>query len=813
MQKISLNGAWEVRAALGGDWLSASVPGTVYQALMAAGRMDDPFYRDNELQAFEMMNEDYIYRGQFRLTAEDLAADALLLEFEGLDTLATIALNGEFVGTCDNMHRTWTFDVKPLAAEGANTLEVRLDSPLQYIRAAYRQVKADGTSDATQGFPHLRKAHCMFGWDWGPRLPDAGIFRSVTLLKVDRARLLSVRVHQEHAHGKVALDFTPEIESHTGLCGCSEDEFSVQITVTAPDGCAFTSDGGSILIEEPRLWWPNGYGAQPLYEVRATLFACGRAVDEWVRRIGLRTMTMRRVKDQWGESFETNVNGVSIFAMGADYIPEDNLLGRVTPERTRALLEDAKLANFNAIRVWGGGYYPDDFFFDICDELGLVVWQDFMFACAVYELTDAFGENIRREVIDNARRLRHHASLGLWCGNNEMEQFVKEGLWVNSHKQKADYIRMFEYIIPKALSSVDPDTFYWPASPSSGGAFDEPNDENRGDVHYWDVWHGGKPFTEYRKFFFRYASEFGFQSFPSMKTIESFTLPKDRNVFSYVMEKHQRNNAANGKILGYLAQTFLYPGTLDLLVYASQMLQMESIRCGVEHWRRNRGRCMGAIYWQLNDCWPVASWASIDYFGRWKALHYAAKRFFAPVLLSCAEEGVLTQDPNVNAEPYEVKKSIRLNVSNETVDAVCGKIRWALRAPDASITASGEAEFCVPALSAQWFEEVTFPKAPLRASYVSYDLEMDGAWVSGGTALFCPPKHFEFLDPRLALSVSGDEITVTAHAYCKGVEIVCEDGDCLFSDNFFDLNAGSRTVKILRGSGAKFSVRSVYDIR
>lgn len=813
MRKISLSGAWELRAAQGTDWLPAVVPGTVYQTLMASGQMDDPFYRDNELHAFELMNGDYVYRRHFHLSAEDLKGDALLLEFEGLDTLATIALNEEFVASCDNMHRTWTFDVKGVAAEGLNVLEVRLDSPLQFIRAAYRQVKADGSSDATQGFPHLRKAHCMFGWDWGPRLPDAGLFRDVNLLKVDRARLLSVRVHQQHAHGKVALDFTPEIQSFTGLCSCGEDDFSARVQVTSPDGRIYASDGSSILIDDPKLWWPSGYGAQPLYEVKVSLFSCGREVDSWRRRIGLRTMTMRRVKDQWGESFETNVNGVSIFAMGADYIPEDNLLGRVTPERTRALLTDAKLAHFNAIRVWGGGYYPDDFFFDICDELGLVVWQDFMFACAVYELTEAFDENIRKEVWDNARRLRHHASLGLWCGNNEMEMFVKEGMWVNTLKQKADYIRMFEYIIPKALKEVDPDTFYWPASPSSGGAFDEPNDENRGDVHYWDVWHGGKPFTEYRKFFFRYASEFGFQSFPSMKTIESFTLPQDRNVFSYVMEKHQRNNAANGKILGYLAQTFLYPSSLDLLVYASQLLQMEAIRCGVEHWRRNRGRCMGAIYWQLNDCWPVASWASIDYFGRWKALHYAAKRFFAPVLLSCQEEGVLTQDANVNAEPYEVKKSMRLNVSNETMDAVCATVRWALRAPDATILESGEENLCVPALFAQWLDEKAFPKAPLRASYVSYELLIGGEWMSGGTALFCPPKHFELLDPKLDLRVDGGEITVSAHAYAKGVEIVCEDGDCLFEDNCFDMNGGSRTVKILRGSGTKFSVRSVYDIR
>ncbi|MGJ4849669.1 glycosyl hydrolase 2 galactose-binding domain-containing protein [Bacillota bacterium Meth-B3] len=813
MRTISLNGAWTMRAAQGDGWFHAVVPGTVYQTLMNEGRMDDPFYRDNELNAFELMNDDYIYRRHFPLTAEDLRGDALLLEFEGLDTLAAVTLNEAFVGRCDNMHRSWTFDVKHLAKEGPNTLEVRLSSPLKYIREAYRQVRADGSSDATEGFPHLRKAHYMFGWDWGARLPDAGIFRGVKVHVVDRARLSSVRVHQAHADGRVTLDFTPEINSFTGLCACGEDDFSVKISVTAPDGRAYVSDGSPILIDEPALWWPNGYGAQPLYEVSAALCAGGREVDRWRGRIGLRTLTMRREKDQWGESFATEVNGVQIFAMGADYIPEDNLLGRVTPERTRLLLTDAALAHFNAIRVWGGGYYPDDWFYDICDELGLVVWQDFMFACAVYELTDAFEDNIRHEVFDNARRLRHHASLGLWCGNNEMEQFVAQGLWVNTPKQKADYIRMFEYIIPKALRTVDPDTFYWPASPSSGGGFDNPNDENRGDVHYWDVWHGGKPFTEYRKFFFRYASEFGFQSFPSMKTIESFTLPGDRNAFSYVMEKHQRNDAANGKILAYLAQTFLYPGTLDLLSYASQLLQMEAIRCGVEHWRRHRGRCMGAIYWQLNDCWPVASWASIDYFGRWKALHYAAKRFFAPVLLSCQEEGVSTQNANVNAEPNEVVKSMRLNVSNETMDAVRAHVRWALRAPDASVIESGEQAVFVPALSARWLDERAFPEAPLRAGYVSYDLFLDGAWVSGGTALFCPPKHFEFLDPRLTLSVNGDEITVAARAYAKGVEILCDDGDCLFSDNFFDLNADSRTVKILRGAPTRFSVRSVYDIR
>ena len=278
-----------------------------------------------------------------------------------------------------------------------------------------------------------------------------------------------------------------------------------------------------------------------------------------------------------------------------------------------------------------------------------------MFACAVYYLTDAFDANIRAEFTDNVRRIRHHASLALWCGNNEMESFVKEGEWVNSPREVADYIKMYEYIIPQVLKAEDPDTFYWPSSPSSGGSFDEPQSPDRGDVHYWDVWHGLKPFTEYRKFLFRYVSEFGFQSFPCMATIERFTEPEDRNPFSRVMEKHQRNASANGRIAEYLSQTYLYPTSFDAFVYASQLLQAQAMQYGVEHWRRHRGRCMGAVVWQLNDCWPVVSWSSIDYYGRWKALHYYEKRFFAPVLISCHEEGILSQNTNINAEHFPDK--------------------------------------------------------------------------------------------------------------------------------------------------------------
>lgn len=820
MERISLNGAWRMRAGDSQIWHEASVPGSVYADLMRDGSMQDPFWRENELEAFELLRKDYEYRRSFTLEAGALTAKRVELCCEGLDTLATVVLNGQTVGRADNMHVTWRWNVKPLLRAGENELSIHFDSPIEYVLSEYEKRPCWCSSDAIPGFSHLRKAHCMFGWDWGPRLPDAGIWRDISLIMIDEARIESVLIEQEHAPDQVTLRLTPELDGQA-------DEWSV--TVTAPDGTVYslerqTDKSAELTIPKPELWWPSGFGKQPLYTVRVTVLAHGREQDVWERRVGLRTLSVSREKDEWGEEFCHVVNGVKIFAMGGDYIPEDNILSRVNPERTRRLLEDAKLANFNTVRVWGGGYYPDDFFYDLCDELGLLVWQDLMYACAFYDLTPAFERSIRLETEQNVKRLRHHASLALLCGNNEMEQFVWEALRTDAQgdrvsygpKEKhhyADYIKMYEYILPAICKRHAPQTFWWPASPSSGGSFDEPNDETRGDVHYWDVWHGEKPFTAYRKYHFRYASEFGFQSFPCLKTVESFTLPEDRNVFSRVMERHQRNSAANGKILSYLSQTYQYPTSFDDLLYCSQLLQADAIRYGVEHWRRNRGRCMGAIIWQLNDCWPVASWASIDYFGRWKALHYVAKRFFAPVMISAEEEGELTQNPKINEfHPAPIERSARLNVANETMRDVTGLVRWALRTPDGAVARSGEQTLTVPALSAVWLEKLVFDDASLTGHYLSFSFDVDGETVSSGTALFCAPKHFAFQDPQLSVRLEGDEIVVRASAFAKHVCVESDDADLLLSDNFFDLNADERRVKVLRGSAEGLRVRSVFQL-
>lgn len=814
-EQVNLGGAWRMREADSETWHSAHVPGSVYADLMADGTMPDPFWRENELDAFERMKKDYVYQRAFTVTEAQLAHAHVELVCEGLDTLAHVSLNGREIAFADNMHITWVWDVKEQLHAGENTLEIRFDSPILYCAKKAEEAPGWESSDATPGFRHLRKAHCMFGWDWGPRLPDAGIWRPIFLRTWDTARLENALMLQAHHDDLVDVTIRPEI--------AGESAWSAEIT--APDGEVIiipetTAAEQVITIEHPQLWWPNGLGKQPLYRVTVRL-ATG---DTRVWRIGLRTITVSREKDEWGEEFCHVVNGVKVFAMGADYIPEDNILARVTPERTRRLLEDCKAANFNAIRVWGGGYYPDDAFYDICDELGLLVWQDLMYACAFYDLTPDFERSIRVETHQNVARLRHHASLALICGNNEMEMFmagansalINHRTWefVPTYPHHiTDYVKMFEYILPAIVKETAPQTYWWPASPSSGGNFDAPNDENRGDNHYWDVWHGEKPFTEYRKFFFRYASEFGFQSFPCLKSVKQFTLPDDRNIFSRVMERHQRNQAANGKILSYLSQTFRYPNSFDDLLYASQLMQAEAIRYGVEHWRRNRGRCMGAIIWQLNDIWPVASWASIDYYGRWKALHYAAKRFFAPVMVSAEEEGELSQNPKINEyHPAPLEKSFRLNVCNETLRDVTGEVVWALRTPDGAIVWQNQQTLTIPAMSAKWLDKVDCADASLTGHYVSFAFVVDDVAVSEGTCIFCAPKHFEFVDPRLTVETRGDTLVVTSHAYAKQVWLESEDADLLLDDNAFDMNPGTKVVRVVKGTAEKVRVRSVWDL-
>lgn len=799
MKKILLDGIWNMSG--NGFNCSGKIPGSVYSFLLSNGLMEDPYYRQNEYSALRLMDHDYTFYRNFEI---DRGNSPILLCCDGLDTLCDIYINGEFVAHTENMHRSYEFDISPFIKE-SNEIKLIFRSANQYFKKKNSEEKVIGFEDPLAGYMHLRKSFCMSGWDWGPRLPDAGIWRSIYILEENSDRITDMRIVQRHENGRVWL--TPFVETKRGVA-------EIRVTLTAPDGTkTVIPSGAETKIENPRLWWPNGLGEQCLYTVSAELYENGEKTDCSEKSIGLRTLKLIREKDKYGECFCHEVNGVRFFAMGADYVPEDTILSRITPERTERLLLACRQSNFNAVRVWGGGNYPNDDFYDTCDRLGLVVFQDLMFACAYVPLSGNISEEFAAEAEENLKRMRHHACIGVISGNNEVEQsIVLIGTDINDpYTQK--YLELFEDIIPEIVKRVCPEIPYIPSSPTSGGRLLDPLNEDFGDSHYWDVWMAEKPFTEYRNHYFRYLSEFGFESFPNQKTVNSFTLPEDRNLFSRVMEMHQRNKGGNKKIIAYLSETYKYPTDFNTLIYASQLLQATAIKYAVEHLRRNRGRCMGALYWQLNDLWPTASWSSIDCYGRYKALQYYAKRFFEPVMISCRETGETDTRPYVIMEPdyHDYSTKAQLSVHNDTLKPVSGTVRWRLCSSSGNVIEQGEETVDIAPMSVVTLAEKDFNKTDVEHNYLWY--EFDGETYSGGSVIFTAPKHFCFQNPRLTAERKGDYITVTSECYAQSVEIYSEDEDFVLEDNFFDMERGNYTVKIVEGNPHKLLIRSAYDIK
>ena len=787
MQTCTLNGTWQLSAGHRSlESVDMQIPGTVLSGLLAAGKIKDPFYRTNEDATRALFWKDYVFTRTFDVDEELLAQQHIVLVCEGLDTLAEISINGTFLAKTDNMHRTWKFQAKKLLHPGKNEIQIVFRSVLRFIEdypyEAHKKINYIPCG-SMKGNQLLRKAHSMFGWDWGPQTIDAGIFRDIYLQGYSHARIEDIRIHQQHAKNVSVQTSITLSESVPGQKLCvelSEDgadkPLQTKLCKTNADGVAAVD----FVIENPKLWWPNDYGDQPLYIVRTTLLdEDGTSLESITRRIGLRTLTISQEKDEWGNEFAFCVNGVKIFTRGGNYIPDDCLYTRITEKKLDYILESCRRAHFNCVRVWGGGYYPSDAFYDLCDEKGLIVWQDLMYACNVYDVTDAFAENCRQETYDNVRRLRHHASLGLWCGNNEIESAWDH--WGDFQKEtpylRADYIRLFEEVLPKAVQEADGETFYWHSSPSSGGCFDNPDDANRGDTHYWDVWHGQKPFTDYRKYFFRFCSEFGFQSFPCAKTVNSFTLEDDRNIFSRVMESHQKNNAANGKMLYYLSENLRYPKDLTHLLYASQVLQGMAIKYGVDHWRRNRGRCMGTLYWQINDDWPAPSWSSIDYFGRWKALHYMAQKFYAPHAVSMTLEDhrclVYFSNESFETTEYSLTLSIRDLSGN-----VLGTYETKGNSPAFSAIETAVVDIC------SWEDQKddVFLEAVIHTKdqKVLKDVET-----------LVPYKYLNLKNP--VISTEAEEtndafiLHISSDCFAPFVALDFDDADVIFSDNFFHL--------------------------
>lgn len=807
---ITLNGQWKMKQVKEKEWHQGTVPGTVYTDLLTQGLIVDPYVGENEDEVRDLSYNDYLYEREFLISKEVLNNERNLLICKGIDTIADLLVNGKQIGICENMHREYEFDLTGFLKEGVNRIRVYFHSPMKYMQKLYEKKPLWGVTSTVPGYQYIRKAHCMFGWDWGPKLPDMGIWRDIYIEEVNGARIQNVQIRQQNeeevSHLSVILKNEVMPSDAAGMiaeCRVYDPE-GRELTLQTED--VKETQIFQIEIKNPERWWPNGYGEQKLYRVCVSLKGENQIIQEKSIRFGIRDFTVVRRPDEWGAGFTFCINGMEIFAKGANYIPEDSIFGKRSKERTERLLKDCRRANFNCIRVWGGGCYPDDYFYDLCDELGLLVWQDFMFACAVYDLTDSFYDNIRLEARDNIIRLRNHPSLGMWCGNNEME-----GAWVGwgipqNQKLKQDYLTMFERLIPQMVEEYDPDRFYWPASPSSEGGFEDPFDEGRGDAHYWDVWHGKKPFEDIESKFFRFSSEYGFEAIPSMKTLRTVIHEDQFNIVSPEMEKHQKcidNGPGNVTLMYYLLQYYQLPGTFERMVYATQSLQSDFLEMAIRHFRSHRERCSGSTYWQINDTYPTISWATLDYYGRWKGAHYVVKRSYGKVI-SYVETGA-DRVARLYVSSDETRP-LKLTCRLELIEQGKGVLHTECR----EISAEPLASTCVAAFKIQEMKELRS-----RECYLHYEIQCEEEVIDSGNRLLERPKKFHFLDPHLTSYVEETEeqeradegktgesrvkkqfrITVKAQQFARRVAIEFTDADVILSDNYFDLLPGeSKTV-------------------
>jgi beta-mannosidase len=813
-------GEWPLRGARKGEWLKARVPGSVQTDLLANHLIEDPFYRDNEPKLQWIGKSDWEYRTTFDASPDLLSRKHVELVFDGLDTYATVSLNGVTLLEADNMFRTWRVDCRSALKSGANELRVIFRSPINEILPLMKTLGYELPASNDQGektSPHTRKAPYQYGWDWGPRFVTSGVWRPVRLEAWDEARLVDLHVVQNQL-GKDAAQLTAEVEVESSGASdavivvedAADKRVNARQTIklsTGPNRYAL-----KLTIPSPQLWWPNGLGAQKLYTLRARLLVNNKSSDELSTRIGLRTLELRQQPDKDGKSFTFVVNGVPVFAKGANWVPADSFPERVTRERYRQLIGSARDANMNMLRVWGGGYYESDDFYELCDEMGIMVWQDFMFACSMYPGDEKFLASVRAEAEDNVRRLRNHPSIVIWVGNNEVETAWQHWGWKQNLPAKLwdDYKKIFHGVLPETVAALDPTRPYWPSSPSSN--LEEDSDSQRmGDVHYWEVWHAAKPFAEYEKQHPRFMSEYGFQSFPQVETVNYYTLPSDHDIQSPVMLAHQKHPRGNQLIREYMLRDYPEPKDFESFLYVSQVLQAEGIKVGAEHMRRIMPHNMGSLYWQLDDCWPVASWSGIDYFGRWKALNFYARRFYNDTLLSPhVEDG--------RVELYVVSDRTQPAASelNVTLSDFAGRTLWEKRQPVIVAPLTSKSYLGVPV------EELLRGQDASKV-FLHCELASGGRVVSANNLFFKPYKELSIPTPHVSTNVArtreGFTVTLKSDTLARAVYLSAAGLEGTFSDNYFDLLPNAETRVEFRATRstsldnfrAKLRVRTLAD--
>ena len=825
------------------QWHPAQVPGVVQTDLLHNKLIPDPFDRDNEYRLQWIGLTDWEYQTVFQLDAAALAHDHVDLVFDGLDTFADVYLNDQAILHSDNMFRHWRVSAKPLLKPGPNTLRIVFHSAIEkmisYVKSLPYTLPSISTHNAgneedVATAPYTRKAPYHYGWDWGPRFMTEGIWQPVRLESWDTLRIDNFHIHQQKINTDTA-ELTAEldieaIQPTTATLALAHDLVPAQETNGQPISREAASDGTQTLqldagmnhisfpirIASPKLWYPVGYGAQDRYRFSASI-RLGRKIEGGHAevRTGLRSIELHRVADQWGKSFEFVVNGITVFSKGADVIPFDSFPNRVTPDIHRKILQAARDAHMNMVREWGGGYYESDDFYDICDELGIMVWQEFMFGGDMVPGDVVFQENVREEAIQQIKRLRDHPSIVIWCGNNEVEtgwhswedrqEFKEAHSPITRDRVQQDYMVMFADVLKSAVTQYGDPAPYWPSSPSAN--FEEaPDNPHNGDMHYWGVWHHQSPAQDYYKQLPRFMTEYGFQSFPEMRTIRSFAnKPEDFDIHSVVMQAHQKNKGGNERILTYMLREYHEPKDFESFVYLSQVQQAEIIKIGAEHLRRQRPRTMGSLYWQLNDCWPVASWASIDYYGRWKALQYYARRFYDDVLVS----------------PYEHDDRVDIYVVSDKLQPLTGTIHTRLLDFSGKTLMEQTKDIQAPAQSSALY--LTFDKADLskqadpRASFLVVDLEVGGKRISRNLAFFDVTHNLRLpVAPKIESTFhqAGKDYTITLQSsqLARNVYLSFGDLDVETADNYFDLLPGETETISVKSSAPIDQLKSSLKI-
>ena len=644
----NLNEGWKFKEKSTENWHQASIPGFVHLDLFDNEQIPDPFYRTNEKDLQWIHNKDWIYKLLFTPDKKLFNKNKIELKFFGLDTYAAVLLNGKKILEADNMFHPWSIDVSNILTSNENKLEIIFRSPIKEVLPILKEMDYVLPADNDQikkTSPHTRKAPYHYGWDWGPSFATSGIWQPVQLIGRGDFSINKSHFKQESLSNNLAvIDLHLEIESFIDVSTellITQDELKIEKKIKTDLSKGTNNFIYKIKVEDPILWWPAGHGEQKLYNFEI-IIKSKNLQERVIKKVGFRDILVKRDKDDKGESFYFSVNGKPIFAKGANWIPADSFTTRIEREKYLELLTSAVDANMNMIRVWGGGIYESDHFYEICDELGILVWQDFMFACTMYPGDKPFLESVEKEATYQVERIREHPCLAIWCGNNEISWAWHDWDWKNKYPEKiysVDYKKLFHELLPSICERLDPSTFYWPSSPGWSQELPPKGQKyGSGDNHFWDVWHGGKEFSEYNKNVGRFMSEYGMQSFPDLKTIDLFTSEDDRNIDSDVVQSHQKASLGNANVIKYVDMYFDKSKDFSAFVLLTQIMAGEAIRVAVESHRKQMPYCMGSLYWQLNDCWPGASWSSLDYYGSWKALHYYAREFFKPAIIIISEE-------------------------------------------------------------------------------------------------------------------------------------------------------------------------------